>query len=198
MEADPLHFFGNMIEILLPVDMAEYAVRHMMFFHEGEDVHGLPFLIIWGIVENADDAPRSFFFRKLYAPEKTPFLPAEDDAVIVRKIAGRLRNPAPRSRKGDRPHHNDIIVEKFKSSMGGFRHFCDRVPPVVMIAPDDDFAPWQSSNPQEVGERLFQIASPRQVAGDDHRIFFADRCHPGFINFFSVVFPVFPKYIHGL
>lgn len=147
MEADPLHLFRDIVEILLPMNVAENTVRHMMLFHEGQDVHGLPFLIVRGIVKDADNAACSLFFRKLYAPEKTPFLSAEDDAVIVCEIAGRLWNPAPRPREGYGSCHNDIVVEKLKRAMGGFCHFCDRVPPVVVIAADDNFASWKGGDP---------------------------------------------------
>ena len=178
MEADPFQFFRDVMEILLSVNMAENTVAHMMLFHEGKNMHGLPFLIVRGIVKDADDAACPFFLRQLDAPEKAPFLPAEDHSIILRKIAGCLRDPAPRPREGDGPHHNDIVVEKLKGPIGGFCHFRHRVPPVVVVAADHNLPPRKGGDPHQIGKGLFQVAAPREVPGDNDRIFFVNRGHP--------------------
>lgn len=178
MEADSLQFFRDIVEILLSVNMAEYTVAHMMLFHEGKNVHGLPFLIVWGIVKDTDDAAGPFFLCQLDSPEQTPFLPAEDHPVIFCEIPRRLRDPAPRPRQSDGPNHNYIVVEKFKGAAGGFRHFRHRVPPVVMVAADYNFPSRKGGDPLEIGKGLFQIAPPRKIAGNNDCIVFMNGRHP--------------------
>lgn len=197
MEADAFHFFRNIMEILRAVDVAEDTVPDAVFFHERENAQGAPLLIIRRIMEHADDAAGALLFRQLDAPQEAAFLAAQDRLVVFREIAGRFRDPAPRAGQSDRADHDDIVVKKFKSAAGGFRHLCHRIPPVIVIAPDDDLSAGERGDPHQVGQRFGEAPAPGQVARENDCIFRADRGEPRGADLFPMAFPVAAENIHG-
>lgn len=197
MKTDALHFIWNIVEILPAVDVAKDTVPDSFLFHELEDVHRSAVVIIGWVMEHANDAFRAAFFGQFNASEEAAFLSFQDGGVIGCKFPGSFRNPAPRTDKGDISHLDAVVVKKFKGSVGGPGHFGDRIPPVVMIAADNDFPPRKSGDPVKIRHGLRKVIAPGKVAGNDHRIFWCDGFHPGFVNFFFVIFPILSENIHG-
>lgn len=165
VEADAVHFIGDVMEILAAVDVAENAVPDAVFFHDGKNVHGTAVVVVGRVVEHADDAARAAFLCQFYPSEEPSFFPAKDGCVVFRKFPGGFRDPAPRTGKGDGPHLYAVVMEKFKGAIGGALHFCHRVPPVVMVAADNDFPSRKGGDPFQIRERFCQVISPGKIAG---------------------------------
>lgn len=197
MEPHAAEFVRNVVEISFAVDVAEDAVPHAVGAHDVEDAHGPAALVVGGIVEDAEDAPRAGRFGERDAPLEAPFFAAQDGRVVFGEVSRGLGNPAPRARKRDVAHADDVVVEKFKRAARGFRHLRHRVPPVVVVATDDDFPAGEPRDPQEVREGVREIAAPREVARDDDRVFRADGREPGRFDFFPVMRPVRAEDVHG-
>lgn len=198
MEPHAAELGGEVVEIARAVDVAEDAVRDAVLLHEGEDVHGPAALVVGRVVKHAEDAPRAGRFRQREAPLEAALFAPQDRRVAVREIPGRLGEPAPRAREGDIPHAEDIVVEEFERAARGPGHLRHRVPPVVVVAPDDDLPAGELRDPQEIRERLRQIAPPREVACEDDRVFRTDRREPGAADLLAVVLPVLAEDVHRL
>lgn len=198
MEPHAAEFVRNVVEISFAVDVAEDAVPHAVGAHDVEDAHGPAALVVGGIVEDAEDAPRAGRFGERDAPLEAPFFAAQDGRVIFGEVPRGLGDPAPRARERDIAHADHVVVEKFKRAARGFRHLRHRVPPVVVVAPDDDFPAREPGDPQEVRQSFREVFAPREVARDNDRVFRADGPPPGGFDFFPVVRPVCAEDVHGL
>lgn len=186
------------MEIARAMDVSEDAVPHAVLLHEGEDMHGPAALVVRRVVEDAEDALRAGRFRQLEAALEAALFAPQDRRVVVREIPGGLGEPAPRAREGDVSHADHVVVEEFERAARGFRHLRHRVPPVVVVAADDDLAAGELRDPQEVRERFRQIAAPGEIACDDDRVLRADRLEPGTADLFAVVLPVLAEDVHRL
>lgn len=197
MKTNAFHFTWNIVKILPAVDVAKNAVPNSFLFHQLENVHGTTVIIERRVMEYANDLLRAAFFCQFNAPKEPALLPLQDGGIIGCKFPGGFRNPAPCTGKGDISDLNTVVVEKFKGPVGGPRHFRHRIPPVVVIAADDDFSSWKSGDPFKIRHSLREIVAPGEVACNDYRIFWCNGFHPGFVNFFFVVFPNLSENIHG-
>ncbi len=161
-------------------------------------MHGAAVVVVGRIVEHADDPVSTALFRQLDAPEEPSFFPLQDGGVVGGEFPRRLRDPAPRACERDISHFDAVVVEKFESTVGSAGHLGDGVPPVVVVSADDDLPSWEGCDPIKIGHGFGKVIAPREVAGDDDRVFWFDGLHPGFVNLFFVVFPVFSENIHRL
>ena len=186
------------MEIARAVDVAEDAVRDAVLLHEGEDVHGPAALVVGRVVEDAEDAPRAGGFCQRKAPLEAALFAPQDRRVAVREISGRLGEPAPRAREGDVSYAEDVVMEEFERAARGPGHLRHRVPPVVVVATDDDLPAGEPRDPQEIRERFRQIAAPREIARENDRVLRADRLEPGAADFLAVVLPVLSEDVHRL
>lgn len=51
-------------------------------------------------------------------------------------------------------------MNEFKSAVCHAGHFCDSIPPVVMVAADDDFSAGKSSQHLQIGNSILNVHGP--------------------------------------
>ena len=186
------------MKISFSVDMAENTILHAVLFHDGKNVHGAAVVIVGRIMENAKDAGSTGLCSELKAPFQPAFLPLQNGCIFFREGASRFGNPASRSGKRYGAHFYGIVMKKFKGSVCSLCHFGYRVPPVIVVAPDDNFPSRQGGEPLQVRQGICQVATPGEVARDNNRILRTNHGQPGLADFPRVIFPVRAEYVHGL
>lgn len=198
MEPDIFQLCGNIVKISFAVNMAENAIVHTIFFHDGQDVHGTAAVIVGRIMKNTYNAFCIGAGGHFQASFQAAFFSSKNDRIIFREISRCFRNPAAGAHQCQRAEADHIVVQKFKGAVGGFGHFGDGVPPVIVIAPDNDFSSGKGGDPQKIRQRLRKVAAPGQVSCDDDHIVGMDGFLPVFFNFLSMIFPIASENIHRL
>ena len=168
MEPDIFQLRGNIVKISFAVNMAENAIAHTIFFHDGQDVHGTAAVIVGRIMKNTYNAFRIGAGGHFQASFQAAFFPSKNDRIIFREISRCFRNPAAGAHQCQRAEADHIVVQKFKGAVGSFGHFGDSVPPVIVIAPDDDLSAGERGDPHQVGQRFGQVGR-RGAAGCQSR-----------------------------
>lgn len=127
-----------------------------------------------------------------------------EEFPLVDRLVSRCEGPIPWAQPA--PAAADPIVadrgkrvmEKGQPASSGFVHFTEGLPPVIMVAADEDFLPWQLTDGAKVRQSGFELHGPRNITGQEHGVVRSDSVQPVSFDFLPVITPVAAEHVHRL
>ncbi len=167
------------------------------FFNQIGETRGFASRSERRVVEGEDEAPVGKTFEFGEGEFEPLDLPPVDLAVVFGEVLVVRGDPAPRTRHRHAVDGDRVVLDRPHPFREGLAEAADRRPPVIVVAPQNDFFARELGDGEEIGHGSLELHGPGDVAGDDHQILRADGRQPSLEEHLGVTRPAFAEDGHG-